>query len=91
MTVTRRFSRVFSQVTRFTTAVNHWLWSMPGISLGILIPQLGDGRAIYLGELGLVGGGFLDIQLKGSGHTPYSRNGDGLSALGPVLREYLVS
>ncbi|MGJ8696282.1 MAG: protein adenylyltransferase SelO [Verrucomicrobiaceae bacterium] len=49
-------------------------------------PQLGDGRAILLGE---VSG--KDIQLKGSGPTPYSRRGDGRSALGPVLREYLLS
>ncbi len=50
-----------------------------------------DGRAIYLGELDRVDGASLDIQLKGSGRTRYSRNGDGRSALGPVLREYLVS
>ena len=62
-----------------------------GHQFGHFNPQLGDGRAIYLGELDLVDGGFLDIQLKGSGQTPYSRNGDGRAALGPVLREYLVS
>lgn len=49
-------------------------------------PQLGDGRALLLGEIA-----GRDIQLKGSGPTPYSRRGDGRSALGPVLREYLVS
>ena len=62
-----------------------------GHQFGHFNPQLGDGRAIYLGELDLADGGFLDIQLKGSGQTRYSRNGDGRAALGPVLREYLVS
>ena len=62
-----------------------------GHQFGHFNPQLGDGRAIYLGELSLAEGGYLDIQLKGSGQTRYSRNGDGRAALGPVLREYLVS
>lgn len=62
-----------------------------GHQFGHFNPQLGDGRAIYLGELDLADGGSLDIQLKGSGPTRYSRNGDGRAALGPVLREYLVS
>ncbi len=62
-----------------------------GHQFGHFNPQLGDGRAIYLGELDLVSGGSLDIQLKGSGQTRYSRNGDGRAALGPVLREYIVS
>ncbi len=57
-----------------------------GHQFGNFNPQLGDGRAIYLGELGE-----FDVQLKGSGQTPYSRNGDGRAALGPVLREYLLS
>jgi uncharacterized protein YdiU (UPF0061 family) len=54
-------------------------------------PQLGDGRAILLGEV--IGRDSLryDIQLKGSGRTPYSRGGDGRAPLGPVLREYIVS
>ncbi|MEY1555195.1 YdiU family protein [Yoonia sp. R2331] len=54
-------------------------------------PQLGDGRAILLGEVVGTDGVRRDIQLKGSGRTPYSRSGDGRSWLGPVLREYLVS
>lgn len=54
-------------------------------------PQLGDGRAILLGEVVAADGQRYDIQLKGSGPTPYSRNGDGRSPLGPVLREYIVS
>ena len=54
-------------------------------------PQLGDGRAILLGEVVRNDGVRYDIQLKGSGRTPFSRGGDGRSALGPVLREYIVS
>ncbi|MFT3930856.1 MAG: YdiU family protein [Spongiibacteraceae bacterium] len=54
-------------------------------------PQLGDGRAILLGEIIGRDGRRYDIQLKGSGQTPYSRMGDGRSPLGPVLREYIVS
>lgn len=52
---------------------------------------LGDGRAVLLGERLLETGDRLDIQLKGSGRTPFSRRGDGRAALGPMLREYLVS
>lgn len=55
------------------------------------VPQLGDGRAVLLGEIIDLGGKRRDIQLKGSGRTPYSRNGDGRAWLGPVLREYVVS
>jgi len=62
-----------------------------GHQFGHFNPQLGDGRAIYLGELDRVDGASLDIQLKGSGRTRYSRGGDGRSALGPVLREYVLS
>ncbi len=54
-------------------------------------PQLGDGRAVLLGEVIGKDGQRYDIQLKGGGQTPYSRRGDGRSALGPVLREYIVS
>lgn len=53
--------------------------------------NLGDGRAILLGEHLSADGGRWDIQLKGSGPTPYSRRGDGRAALGPMLREYLIS
>jgi uncharacterized protein YdiU (UPF0061 family) len=53
--------------------------------------NLGDGRAVLLGEQLTPGGGRFDIQLKGSGRTPYSRRGDGRAALGPMLREYVVS
>jgi serine/tyrosine/threonine adenylyltransferase len=62
-----------------------------GHQFGQFVPQLGDGRAILLGEAQDRGGVRRDIQLKGSGRTPYSRGGDGRAALGPVLREYLVS
>ncbi len=55
------------------------------------VPQLGDGRANLLGEVIARDGKRFDIQLKGSGRTPFSRRGDGKAALGPVLREYLVS
>ncbi len=54
-------------------------------------PQLGDGRAILIGEVLDTNGQRFDIQLKGSGRTPYSRGGDGRAPLGPVLREYIVS
>ncbi|MFT6863331.1 MAG: hypothetical protein ACJAVK_001892 [Akkermansiaceae bacterium] len=57
-----------------------------GHQFGGFSPQLGDGRAILLGEIA-----GKDVQLKGAGPTPFSRRGDGRSALGPVLREYLVS
>lgn len=62
-----------------------------GHQFGQFVPQLGDGRAILLGEVVDRAGLRRDIQLKGSGPTPFSRNGDGRAALGPVLREYLVS
>ena len=62
-----------------------------GHQFGHFVPQLGDGRAILLGEVVDRTGRRRDIQLKGSGITPFSRNGDGRAALGPVLREYIVS
>jgi uncharacterized protein YdiU (UPF0061 family) len=62
-----------------------------GHQFGQFVPQLGDGRAILLGEVVDRAGRRRDIQLKGSGPTPFSRRGDGRAALGPVLREYLVS
>ena len=62
-----------------------------GHQFGQFVPQLGDGRAILLGEVVGPDGARRDIQLKGAGPTPYSRRGDGRAALGPVLREYIVS
>ena len=62
-----------------------------GHQFGGFVPKLGDGRAILLGEAEARDGTRYDIQLKGSGRTRFSRRGDGRAALGPVLREYLVS
>jgi uncharacterized protein YdiU (UPF0061 family) len=61
-----------------------------GHQFGGFAPQLGDGRALLLGEVIDIHQRRRDIQLKGSGRTPYSRGGDGKAALGPVLREYLI-
>ncbi|QHN05357.1 YdiU family protein [Granulicella sp. WH15] len=62
-----------------------------GHQFGYFVRQLGDGRANLLGEVIGRDGVRYDIQLKGAGRTPFSRNGDGRAALGPVLREYIVS
>ena len=62
-----------------------------GHQFGSFVAQLGDGRAILLGEVIDREGVRRDIQLKGSGRTPFSRRGDGRAALGPVLREYIVA
>jgi uncharacterized protein YdiU (UPF0061 family) len=62
-----------------------------GHQFGHFVPQLGDGRANLLGEVIGRDSVRYDIQLKGSGPTPFSRRGDGRAALGPVLREYIVS
>ena len=62
-----------------------------GHQFGNFVPSLGDGRAILLGEIISPKGLRFDLQLKGSGRTTFSRRGDGRSALGPVIREYIVS
>ncbi|MTI00156.1 YdiU family protein [Roseibium sp. RKSG952] len=62
-----------------------------GHQFGNFVPQLGDGRAILLGEIVGTDGIRRDIQLKGSGRTAFSRMGDGRAGVGPVLREYIVS
>jgi len=62
-----------------------------GHQFGNFVPQLGDGRAHLIGEVIDRGGCRFDLHLKGSGRTPFSRRGDGKAALGPVLREYIVS
>jgi serine/tyrosine/threonine adenylyltransferase len=62
-----------------------------GHQFGNWVPQLGDGRAVLLGEVIDSHGNRRDIQLKGAGRTPFSRGGDGRAWLGPVLREYVVS
>jgi len=62
-----------------------------GHQFGGYSPRLGDGRALLLGELVDVDGRMLDLHLKGSGRTPFARGGDGLAAVGPMLREYVIS
>ena len=62
-----------------------------GHQFGGYVPRLGDGRALLLGELAGPDGHVRDIHLKGSGATPFARGGDGLAAVGPMLREYIVS
>ncbi len=62
-----------------------------GHQFGMYSPRLGDGRALLLGELTAPDGRQVDVHLKGSGRTPFARGGDGLAAIGPMLREYVVS
>jgi uncharacterized protein YdiU (UPF0061 family) len=62
-----------------------------GHQFGHFVPQLGDGRAVLLGDARDRTGTLREVQLKGAGRTPFSRGGDGRAAIGPVLREYLVS
>jgi uncharacterized protein YdiU (UPF0061 family) len=62
-----------------------------GHQFGHFTPMLGDGRAVLLGQVESPDGRSFDIHMKGTGKTAFSRNGDGRAALGPVLREYLVS
>ena len=62
-----------------------------GHQFGGFSPQLGDGRAVLLGEVIDRAGQRRDIAFKGSGRTPFSRGGDGKAAVGPMLREYLIS
>ena len=62
-----------------------------GHQFGWLAPRLGDGRALLLGEVTDAEGRLRDVHLKGSGRTPFARGGDGLAAVGPMLREFIVS
>lgn len=62
-----------------------------GHQFGGYSPRLGDGRALLLGEIPAADGSLRDVHLKGSGRTPFSRGGDGWAAVGPMLREFLVS
>ena len=62
-----------------------------GHQFGVFVPRLGDGRALLLGELPGAGDGPRDLHPKGSGPTPFARGGDGLAAVGPMLREYVIS
>lgn len=72
-------------------------WATPlamayaGHQFGHFVPQLGDGRAILLGEIIVRDGVRRDLHLKGAGRTPFSRRGDGRATLGPMLREYIIS
>ena len=61
-----------------------------GHQFGVFVPRLGDGRALLLGELRAPGGDLVDLHLKGSGRTPFAR-ADGFAAVGPMLREFLMS
>ena len=62
-----------------------------GHQFGFFQPRLGDGRALLLGEVHDVAGRRRDLALKGSGRTPFARGGDGRAAVGPMLREYVIS
>ena len=62
-----------------------------GHQFGGFVPRLGDGRALLMGEIVGLDGKLRDLHLKGSGRTPFSRGGDGLAAVGPMLREYVIS
>ncbi|MEQ4567632.1 protein adenylyltransferase SelO [Paenarthrobacter sp. CAP02] len=62
-----------------------------GHQFGFYSPRLGDGRALLLGEVVAADGTLRDIHLKGSGRTPFARNGDGRAVIGPMLREFIVS
>jgi uncharacterized protein YdiU (UPF0061 family) len=77
--------------SRFPEGAEPVAMAYAGHQFGHFVPQLGDGRALLLGQLAGPDGVPHDIHLKGSGRTVFSRGGDGRAALGPVLREYLVS
>ncbi|MFA4927301.1 MAG: YdiU family protein [Patulibacter sp.] len=62
-----------------------------GHQFGSFVPRLGDGRALLLGELETPDGRRVDVHFKGSGRTPFARGGDGKAAVGPMLREYVIS
>ena len=76
---------------RLPTGASPLAMAYAGHQFGNWVPQLGDGRAILLGEVVDPRGRRRDIQLKGAGPTPFSRMGDGRAAIGPVLREFIVS
>lgn len=77
--------------SRMPAGVQPLALAYAGHQFGHFVPQLGDGRALLLGDVTDASGQVREIQLKGSGRTAYSRRGDGRAALGPVLREYVVS
>ena len=82
-------ARIFSG-TELPAGAKPMAQAYAGHQFGGFVPQLGDGRALLLGEVIDCHGRRRDIALKGSGPTPFSRGGDGKSAVGPVLREYLI-
>ncbi|WP_445169649.1 protein adenylyltransferase SelO [Mycolicibacterium sp. Dal123E01] len=77
--------------TRLPTDAEPVAQGYAGHQFGGWTPRLGDGRALLLGELTDTEGRLRDLHLKGSGRTPFARGGDGLAAVGPMLREYLIS
>jgi uncharacterized protein YdiU (UPF0061 family) len=83
-------SAIFSG-NRLPEDANPIAMAYAGHQFGAFVPSLGDGRAILLGELQGRDGVLRDVQLKGAGLTPFSRNGDGRAVIGPMLREYLIS
>ncbi|MCU7880269.1 MAG: YdiU family protein [Candidatus Thiodiazotropha sp. (ex Lucinoma aequizonata)] len=86
-----RLARIFSGSEPFPGGKTIAM-AYAGHQFGHFVPQFGDGRAALLGEVvSPLDGGRYDIQLKGSGQTPFSRHGDGKSSLGPVICEYLLS
>ena len=76
---------------RFPEGTDPIAMAYAGHQFGNFVPQLGDGRAVLVGEVVDPDGVRFDLHLKGSGRTPFSRGGDGRAAVGPVLREYIVS
>lgn len=87
---TDELNRIFSG-QKLLDGCDPYSLAYSGHQFGHFVPLLGDGRAMMIGEVLDLEGQRFDIQLKGSGRTVFSRNGDGKSALGPVLREYIVS
>ncbi|MCV7025385.1 YdiU family protein [Mycolicibacterium novocastrense] len=77
--------------TQIPDGANPVAQAYAGHQFGGYVPRLGDGRALLLGELTTTSGELRDLHLKGSGATPFARGGDGLAAVGPMLREYIVS
>src|SRR3546814_16471110 len=88
-----RTDTLFPYTTLFRSpdGANPLALAYAGHQFGHFSPQLGDGRALLLGEIVAPDGARFDVQMKGSGPTAFSRNGDGKAAIGPVLREFLVS
>ena len=73
------------------TAAQSIAQAYAGHQFGNYSPRLGDGRALLLGEVFDIAGNRFDLHLKGSGRTPFARGGDGRAAVGPMLREYVMS